>query len=85
MHNNMERQRRIDLRNAFEDLRVLVPEVSSRDRAAKVVILSEAAMYCKKLSNIDLAMNRKVEELRRQQERLRLRVSQLRRNLAAKR
>lgn len=85
MHNNMERQRRVDLRNAFEDLRVLVPEVSSRERAAKVVILREASLYCNKLGNIGMAMNRKVEELRRQQERLRLRVSQLRRNLAAKR
>lgn len=85
LHNNMERQRRIDLRNSFEDLRLLVPEVSSRERAAKVVILREAAMYCDHLGDASESMQRKVQELRRRQEFLRARVSQLRKNLAAKR
>lgn len=85
MHNNMERQRRIDLRNAFEDLRMLVPEVSSKEKAAKVAILREAAQYCYQLGNISTSMARQKQELKRQQERLRSRVSQLRRSLAAKR
>ncbi|KAB0792557.1 hypothetical protein PPYR_14516 [Photinus pyralis] len=85
LHNNMERQRRIDLRNSFEDLRMLVPEVSSRERAAKVVILREAALYCDHLGDASESMQRKVVELRRRQEQLRARVSQLRKNLAAKR
>lgn len=85
LHNNMERQRRIDLRNSFEDLRMLVPEVSSRERAAKVVILREAALYCDHLGDASESMQRKVVELRRRQEYLRSRVSQLRKNLAAKR
>lgn len=85
LHNNMERQRRVDLRNAFDDLRLLVPEVSSKERAAKVVILREAAAYCDELTGDSASMAKQVTELRRQQERLRARVSQLRRNLAAKR
>lgn len=85
LHNNMERQRRVDLRNAFDDLRVLVPEVSCKERAAKVVILREAAAYCDQLGNESSNYLKQVAELRRQQERLRARVSQLRRNLAAKR
>lgn len=85
MHNNMERQRRIDLRNAFEDLRMLVPEVSCKEKAAKVAILREAAQYCSKLGIISANMIKQKVELKRQQERLRARVSQLRRSLAAKR
>lgn len=85
LHNNMERQRRVDLRNAFDDLRVLVPEVSCKERAAKVVILREAAAYCDYLSNQSASMAKQVSEMRKQQERLRARVSQLRRSLAAKR
>nr|QYV43166.1 transcription factor [Colaphellus bowringi] len=85
LHNNMERQRRIDLRNAFEDLRVLVPEVSKKERAAKVVILREASQYCDLLTNTCSSHVKHLEDLKRQQEWLRQRVSQLRRNLAAKR
>lgn len=85
LHNNMERQRRVDLRNAFDDLRQLVPEVSCKEKAAKVVILREAASFCYKLTSDSTNMAKQVTELRRQQERLRARVSQLRRSLAAKR
>lgn len=85
LHNNMERQRRIDLRNAFEDLRILVPEVSKKERAPKVVILREAAQYCRNLGNISNNQTAHLDELRRKQEWLRQRVSQLRRSLAAKR
>lgn len=84
LHNNMERQRRIDLRNAFEDLRLLVPEVSKKERAAKVVILREAAVYCDTLGDVSDKMCRQKDELKREQERLRTRLSQLRRALAAK-
>lgn len=85
LHNNMERQRRVDLRNAFDDLRILVPEVECKERAAKVVILREAAVYCDYLSAESAQMAKQVSEMRKQQERLRSRLSQLRRSLAAKR
>ncbi|GJQ70864.1 hypothetical protein Trydic_g784 [Trypoxylus dichotomus] len=84
LHNNMERQRRIDLRNAFEDLRLLVPEVSKKERAAKVVILREAAGYCDALGDVSDKMCRQKDDLKREQERLRARLSQLRRALAMK-
>lgn len=84
LHNNMERQRRIDLRNAFEYLRVLVPEVNKRERAAKVVILREARVYCNRLTSMDEDYHLQIDELKEHQERLRSRVSQLRRSLANK-
>lgn len=82
LHNNMERQRRIDLRNAFEDLRLLVPEVSKKERAAKVVILREASQYCRSLTNSHNNHLTHIEELKKKQEWLRSRVSSLRRSLA---
>nr|CAH7759516.1 unnamed protein product [Callosobruchus chinensis] len=85
LHNNMERQRRIDLRNAFEDLRQLIPEVSKKDRAAKVLILKEASQYCDNLTRTSINQQKHMEDLKRHQEWLRNRVSQLRRSLAAKR
>ncbi|XP_033324554.1 bHLH transcription factor Myc [Megalopta genalis] len=82
LHNNMERQRRIELRNAFEELRVLVPAVESKDKAPKVAILRQAAVYCDMLNEIGQITVSKVTELRRRQEKLRARLSQLRRSLA---
>lgn len=84
LHNNMERQRRIDLRNAFEELRLVVPEVAKKGRAAKVVILREAATYCDRLGSMSELMEKELVDLRKQQEFLRTRVSQLRRCFAAK-
>ncbi|KZC13844.1 PREDICTED: protein L-Myc-1b-like [Dufourea novaeangliae] len=82
LHNNMERQRRIELRNAFEELRVLVPAVESKEKAPKVAILRQAAVYCDMLTEIGQITVAKVTELRRRQEKLRARLSQLRRSLA---
>ncbi|XP_076648272.1 bHLH transcription factor Myc [Halictus rubicundus] len=82
LHNNMERQRRIELRNAFEELRVLVPAVESKEKAPKVAILRQAAVYCDMLNEIGQITVSKVTELRRRQEKLRAKLSQLRRSLA---
>lgn len=49
MHNNMERQRRISLRNLFEELRQKVPETAKKDKAPKVAILTETQIYCNDL------------------------------------
>lgn len=85
MHNSMERQRRIDLRNAFEELRKLVPHTADNEKAAKVVILSSGAEFCQSLTQEEAELTRKRAELRRQQEMLRAKVSQLRRSLAVER
>jgi len=49
LHNNMERQRRIGLKNLFEDLKAEIPSLKDKERAPKVNILREAASYCTKL------------------------------------
>ncbi len=49
LHNNMERQRRIGLKNLFEELKCHIPSLRDKERAPKVNILREAAAYCTKL------------------------------------
>lgn len=82
LHNSMERMRRIDLRNSFEELRQLVPSLSNKDRAAKVVILRDAAVYCSDLGTQSRLMKNEVEALQREQLRLRSVVSSLRKAAA---
>jgi len=45
----MERKRRDGLRFAFQRLRELVPDIKDNPKAAKVVILSKAAEYSRRL------------------------------------
>lgn len=85
LHNNMERQRRVDLRNAFEDLRVVVPPLSSNPRAAKVVILKEASHYCHQLAADAKSLQQESGCLERERDRLLARVSFLRKQVASMR
>lgn len=82
LHNSMERMRRIDLRNSFEELRQLVPSLANKERAAKVVILRDAAVYCSDLGTQSRLMKNEVEALQREQMRLRAVVSSLRKAAA---
>ncbi|KAJ9587244.1 hypothetical protein L9F63_019223, partial [Diploptera punctata] len=52
-HNNMERLRRIDLRENIARLRVLIPAIAKNDRAAKVTVLKEAVKYINSLEEIE--------------------------------
>ncbi|KAF4519775.1 hypothetical protein B566_EDAN009735 [Ephemera danica] len=85
MHNTMERQRRVDLRIAFENLRTLLPKLQEQEKAPKVHILKEAGIYCRQLQMSDTNMARKAVDLKKKQAQLRDRVSQLRKSLAFKR
>lgn len=78
LHNDMERQRRIGLKNLFEELKYQIPSIRDKERAPKVSILREAASLCNKL-------NREQEQmtaLKKQQQRLLARVKTLRTSLA---
>ncbi|KAG5680164.1 hypothetical protein PVAND_009689 [Polypedilum vanderplanki] len=51
MHNCMERQRRIGLKNLFIELKQSIPELEATERVPKIAILREAANYCHELRN----------------------------------
>ncbi|KAI8121623.1 Myc protein [Lucilia cuprina] len=72
LHNDMERQRRIGLKNLFEALKKQIPSIKDKERAPKVNILREAAKLCEALTREDQQlMEQKAklkEELRRKRE-----------------
>merc|ERR1711874_489990 len=78
-HNSMERQRRVDLRNAFEFLRSLIPDLEATDRAAKVVILKKAANFCQGLTQREKQFVAEKDALQKRQEILRKRLALLQR------
>ena len=61
LHNSMERQRRIDLRKNFDQLKSVVPELADSEKASKLNILNKASSYCLLLANLD---GRLVNEIR---------------------
>ncbi|XP_021694469.1 myc protein [Aedes aegypti] len=81
LHNDMERQRRIGLKNLFEELKRQIPNLRDKERAPKVNILREAAVLCTRLNREQEQLN----ALRKQQQRLYARVRQLRTSLHTQR
>ena len=77
-HNDMERRRRVAMRDAISKLRKLVPAVADNKRAAKVLILNEAATFCQSLSAVDERLSRVQAELSRRQKELSARLRELR-------
>ncbi|XP_044016543.1 putative uncharacterized protein DDB_G0282133 isoform X2 [Aphidius gifuensis] len=82
LHNNMERQRRIELKDSFEFLRRLVPDLIEIDKAPKVKILNTAANYCEKLTVRYNELDYQKRELVKTQLRLKETVSKLRRTMS---
>ena len=75
LHNSMERQRRVDLRNNFEQLKDVVPDLKDVEKASKLNILNKSADFCRTLASQDAALSR-------QRDRELQRNSQLRKKLA---
>lgn len=70
LHNDMERQRRIGLKNLFENLKDKIPSLREKERAPKVNILREATSLCKKLTQEDHEYERQLKRRHRLQQRL---------------
>lgn len=81
LHNNMERQRRIGLKNLFEELKCHIPALREKERAPKVNILREAAAYCTKLRREEEQYN----ELMKKKHRLLTRLKNLKASIGQQR
>jgi hypothetical protein len=62
LHNSMERQRRVDLRKNFDQLKSVVPELADTEKASKLNILNKASDYCRLLGNLDVKLRKDVEK-----------------------
>lgn len=80
IHNDMERLRRIGLKNLFDELKKQIPATRDKERAPKVVILREAASLCRKLHLEDIER----EKLKKKQNQLMSKLKKLRTMLAVR-
>ncbi len=80
-HNVLERKRRNDLKYSFMRLKDTVPELSSVDRAAKVIILKKSADYVKRLRATNEALVREYEKQKRLNDQWKWRLRQCQEDL----
>lgn len=76
-HNNMERMRRIDLRNSFDNLKKLVPPLAKIPKCSKVEILRRAEEYIKGLRNQEKRLTKEEMQVRARNAQLRSRLEAL--------
>lgn len=77
MHNQMERQRRQDLKNAYDSLKDFVPTIANSDRASKQMVLDKAIDYCKTLKNKEGTTREARNRLVQKNESLRKRLAEI--------
>ncbi|KAH8276748.1 hypothetical protein KR044_008145 [Drosophila immigrans] len=78
LHNDMERQRRIGLKNLFEALKKQIPNIRDKERAPKVNILREAAKLCEQLTNEERELSLKRQLLKAKQKQRQEMIARLR-------
>jgi len=60
VHNQMERQRRNELKLSYDKLKTVLPEIAESDKASKQQILDKAVETCKVIKSTELSLqNRK--------------------------
>ncbi|ESO88258.1 hypothetical protein LOTGIDRAFT_88480, partial [Lottia gigantea] len=77
LHNVLERRRRNDLKDSFYVLRDHVPELDSKEKAPKVLILRKASEYIHSLRRTDNKNTREISALRQKNEALRKKLAML--------
>ena len=71
-HNLLEKQRRKNLRELFVNLRDLIPNLSKKDKTAKIQIITQAREYINELTEEQFNLTQKVgQEQKRNEELLR--------------
>lgn len=63
VHNQMERQRRNELKVAFDELKVHLPEIATSDKASKQQILDKAVETCLTIRSTESSLKSKVTTL----------------------
>jgi len=77
IHNSMERQRRIELKNEFDKLKSLIPEIAQNDKVSKLNVLNYSADYVTKLEKTDLKLKLKKNNLKEKRQKLMEELSRL--------
>lgn len=83
VHNQMERQRRTDLKNAFENLKYFVPSLAKSDRASKQMVLDKAIDHCKNLKKQETTVKTQKHNLVQRNESLKKQLALLKSQVAS--
>jgi len=70
IHNSMERQRRIELKNELDKLKSLIPEIAESEKVSKLNVLNYSADYVKRLEKTDHKLKMKINYLREKRQKL---------------
>ena len=70
LHNSMERQRRVELKNEFDKLKTLIPDIAKSEKVSKLNVLNSSADYVVRLERTDLKLRLKKNQLKEKQNRL---------------
>jgi len=83
VHNQMERQRRNELKISFDNLKTVLPEIADSDKASKQQILDKAVETCKVIKSTELSLQNRKNSLTKSnallKEKLRLLKAEVRR------
>ena len=65
IHNHMERQRRNELKVAFDELKACIPDIATSEKVSKQMILDTALHNCKLLRSREISMKLRKEKLKK--------------------
>ena len=77
VHNQMERQRRNELKVAFDDLKVHLPEIATSDKASKQQILDKAVETCLTIRSTESSLKTRVTSLNKTNSQLKEKLRKL--------
>jgi hypothetical protein len=77
IHNHMERQRRNELKNAYDELKACIPDIAQSDKVSKQMILDTALQNCKLLRTKEAKLKLKRDALKKNNAELLRRISAL--------
>lgn len=77
VHNQMERQRRNELKVAFDELKVHLDEISTSDKASKQQILDKAVDTCRTMKSMENSLKTKVTTMNKTNSQLKEKLRKL--------
>jgi len=83
IHNHMERQRRNELKVAFDELKACMPDIANSDKVSKQMILDTALHNCKLLKSKEVSLKLKRDRLKKSNAELLRKISALQERRAA--
>ena len=77
IHNHMERQRRNELKIAYDTLKACIPDIADSEKVSKQMILDTALEKCKLFKSREISLRMRKEKLKRSNAELRQRLKNL--------